>query len=95
MQRREQRALLDGELIEREMMVLLLVERLGELLAPGAKRLPLPRIDQVEGHALEIALGDGERGQRLLAVCLRPSAFRLASSSDCTPSDTRLTPAAR
>ena len=37
----------------------------GELLAPGRQFLPLPCIDQVERHALKIALSDGERGKRL------------------------------
>ena len=56
-------------------MVLRMLERACELLAPGRQRLPLPRIDQVEGHALEIALGDGERGKRLLARVLAPERF--------------------
>ena len=66
MQRGERRAWLDGELVERE-MVLRVGKRAGELVTPGRQSLALPRIDQVEGHALEIALGDGERRQSLRA----------------------------
>ena len=35
----------------------------------------------------------GSEVSPLLALRWRPSALRLASSSDCTPSDSRLTPA--
>src|SRR4029078_9561887 len=72
---RERRALLDGELVERE-GVLRVGERAGELLAPGLHLLPLPRIDQVAGHALEIALGDGERGKSLFARVLATERFQ-------------------
>ena len=54
-----------------------------------------PRVDQVEGIALEDVARDRDRIERLAAVCSRPSAFSDASSSACTPSETRLTPAAR
>ena len=67
MARGKRRAGLDGQLIERE-MVLRVSEGAGELLAPGADALPLAAIDQVEGDAVESALGDGECGKRLLST---------------------------
>ena len=56
-------------------MVLRVGERLCQLLAPGVQSLSLSRIDQVEGHALEIPLGDGEGGKRLIACVLAPERF--------------------
>ena len=52
----ERRLLLDGELVERE-VVGRHADRLFELGAPGGQRLPGPRIDQVEGKPRE----DGAR----------------------------------
>src|SRR6478736_1394923 len=82
MQRGERRARLDGELIERQ-VVLRVVQSARQLVAPCGQGLPLPRIDQVEGYALEILLGDDKCRQRLIACVLTPSDLRLASSSDC------------
>ena len=66
-----------------------------ELGTPGIKRLPRSRIDEIEGIALENRACDGDRIERFARVCRRPSSFSDASSSACTPSETRLTPAAR
>src|SRR5581483_6039560 len=63
--RSEWGALFDGELIEREMIGGVL-ERAGEFLAPRARRLPLARIDQVEGDTVELALGEGKRAERFV-----------------------------
>ena len=55
-----------------------------------------PRIDEVERIALEQrARASATASSASRAVCVRPSAASAASSSACTPSETRLTPAAR
>ena len=94
MQRGERRAVLDGELIERQMFGGFR-NRAREFGAPGFRRLVRPRVDQIEGIALEDLARDGDRIERFLRGMQRPSAFSDASSSACTPSETRLTPAAR
>ena len=90
----ERRLGLDGELIEREMLA---GERQGfaKLAPPRGNRLPRPRVDEVEREALEGVARDPDRRRASATVCRRPSDFRTSSSSDCTPSETRLTPAAR
>ena len=96
MQRGERRPGLDGELVERQMLACE-GQRLAKLRAPGRRRLAGPRIDQIEGEALErVARATSIAAQRFLRPCAggRARADR-ASSSDCTPSETRLTPAAR
>src|SRR5512144_2917981 len=60
MARRKRRALLDGQLIERE-VIGDMIERVVKLPAPLARGLPLARIDEVEGDAVEIAFGERER----------------------------------
>ena len=94
-QRGERRVLLDGELIEREMLARLR-ERALELGGPRLRRLSRTRIDQVERIALEDRARDRDRGERLVAPnAAGRAALSAASSSACTPSETRLTPAAR
>src|SRR5690606_30722351 len=60
----ERRALLDGELVERDM---LWAERQGgiELLTPGCRRLSRTRIDKVEGDARKGSARQLERRERL------------------------------
>ena len=64
MQRRERRVLLDGELVERQMLGGFRDGAL-ELDGPGLRRLPRPRIDEVEGIALEHRARDRDRVERL------------------------------
>ena len=64
MERRERRLLLDGQLIKRKMLAGL-GERPPELARPIARRLPRPRVDEIEGIAVEHAAGDADRVKRL------------------------------
>ena len=94
-QAEERRLRLDGELVERE-MVGRHGDRRFELGAPGVERLRRARIDQIEGEARKGRSARARRARRASATLwMRPSAFSAASSSDCTPSERRLTPAAR
>ena len=67
----EGRALLDGELIEREMVVGER-QRLGQLGAPGVDGLAGPCVDQVEGASRHDALRHGDRAPRLRRVVPAP-----------------------
>ena len=93
-QAEERRLRFDGELIEREMFCGLGDGAL-ELGAPGLKRLPRPRVDEIEGIALENRARDRDRIERFLRAVQAAEFLQRASSSACTPSETRLTPAAR
>ena len=74
MPRGERRALLDGELIERE-VVGGMIQRASQLRFPLDRRLSFPRIDQIERHALEMALGERKRGQRFFGRVLSSKRF--------------------
>src|SRR5262245_15437487 len=65
MQRRERRVWLDGELIEREMLGGLR-DGTRELAFPSPRHLARPRIDEVEGIALERLARDRDCIERLL-----------------------------
>ncbi len=71
-------------------------DRLFEFGRPGFRRLAGPRIDQVEGQPRKDLARQADRRQRLLDIVqpAEESADR-RSFSACTPSETRLTPAAR
>ena len=95
MQLGERRALLDGELVERQMRC---------PRAPAPRRAPRarrpwsgPAAHRSDRTRSDRMCGARPRSPRALppTVCSRPSARSCTSSSDCTPSDTRLTPAAR
>ena len=92
----KRRVRLDGELIEREVLARLPRSRPLELRAPGLRRLVRPRIDQIERGALERRARDLDRRRAPRGRYAAGRARRAPrSSSACTPSDTRLTPAAR
>ena len=74
MPRGERRALLNGELIERE-VVGGMIQRASQLRFPLDRRLSFPRIDQIERHAREMPLGERKRGQRFLGRVLSAERF--------------------
>jgi hypothetical protein len=63
MQRRERRALFDGELIKRQMLRRFR-DRGAQLRFPGLKGLARSRIDQIERRSFECRLCDADGGQR-------------------------------
>ena len=83
----KRRALLDGELIERE-MVRGVIERAAEFLVPLLNRLPLSRIDQVEGDA---ARNDAWQGRALRAPLRLCACGRAPSGSDRRAPERRAT----
>ena len=78
--RRELRAGLDRQLVERQMRPGE-GQRLVELRRPGVERLVGPRVDQVERNAREMGAGEGDRRQGLVAPCARPRNLSAAGSS--------------
>ena len=93
-QAEERRARLDGELIKREMLGRFRDGAL-EFGGPGGGRLARARVDEIERVTLEIRARDRDRVERFLRGVQAAEFFQRASSSACTPSETRLTPAAR
>ena len=94
-QAEERRVRLDGQLIEREMLGRFRDGAL-EFGGPGGERLARPRIDEIERIALEDSSAPRRPRRALPAPCAGGRALSArASSSACTPSETRLTPAAR
>ena len=94
-QRVERRLRLDGELIERQML-----GRFGDgALEFGCPLLPASaaaaRRSDRTNSARTLCRAMATASSASCAVCSRPSSFSEASSSACTPSETRLTPAAR
>ena len=90
----ERGAGLDGQLVGRDVLGAQR-QRLAELGAPGVRRLAGPGVDQVDREAREgAARRPRRRGAPSAASWLRPRKASAASSSDCTPSDSRFTPAA-
>jgi hypothetical protein len=61
----EWRAVLDGQLIERQMLGRFR-DRALEFGLPSVERLARPRVDEVERVALEIRARDGDRVERFL-----------------------------
>ena len=95
MQRRERRVRLDGQLIERQML-----GRFGE--RPLKLDSPSLAASAAAAHRSDRTSSARRRRARSAtassasrAVCRRPSSASARSSSACTPSETRLTPAER
>ncbi len=91
----EARAGLDGQLVERQMPGAE-SQRARQLRLPMLGGLAGARVDQVEADPRsKRRLRRFERGQPLVDIMRRPRNRSVASSSACSPSDTRLTPAPR
>src|SRR6478672_8942596 len=76
MQRGKRRVGLDGQLIKRQMLGGFRDGAL-ELGRPGLRRLARPRVDQVEGIALERGACDRDGGERLLRGVRAPEFLQL------------------
>ena len=77
MEPEERRALLDGELVERQ-MVGREADSLLQLASPGVRRLARPGVDQVEGEAGKGRPRDLDRPERLGDVVQPAEEFQVA-----------------
>jgi hypothetical protein len=88
------RCWLDRQVVDRQVRRLE-GQRLCQVGAPAGQRLARQRVHQVEVEGVEGRAASSTAARAWARSCTRPSAFRCASSKLCTPTDRRVTPAAR